>query len=463
MYTTFDVLAIEEGLALATVLKDRQRYRAFLVAAETYAAEHNLIAGGEYGIRLLLGGDAADSSSADAAGSIATEDLSILREFYSSQAPTQARAIGTAMYAVDPDGLGHYTSIVTRIGGYHLVATVDGRDLVSVYDLPVHRGVATADLVLAVKRPAMLAVDAAGTPIQLLCMRAEIQLLGVYAALCNPSAGGRWPDLLEIEPKLRYMFLQDMGVTDSVTGGASPRPYEPSHPATLWSDIRDKFATGPGRVLVGPEAIRIGGGSGGRASSSGRLQVVAVSPVADEAEEVATLAKSHGISVTWGINTPRIPSDSRMERLTVYIVHPHNRGREPILDIYNCGSYEAVPYRLAKLSKNGPDIKIGTPFLIMRFRLVDLWTIRILEKMNVIKSEYARTITRETVADFVAAAVAVSAAAAASSAADLLPVSNYVGRATDAGLALKRAAQASGNFYKPYYPAGAAAATAAAS
>lgn len=455
MYTTFDVLAIEEGLALATVLKDRERYRAFLVAAETYAAEHNLIAGGEYGIRLLLGSDA----GGDAAGGKTTEDLSILREFYSSQAPTQARAIGTAMYAVDPDGLGHYTSIVTRIGGYHLVATVDGRDLVSVYDLPVHRGVATADLVLAVKRPAMLA----GAPTQLLCMRAEIQLLGVYAALCNPSAAGRWPDLLEIEPKLRDMFLQDMGITggagDIVDGGGRSRPHEPSHPATLWSDIRDKFATGPGRVLVGPEAIRIG--SGGRAGTGARLQVVAVSPVADEAEEVAALAKAHGISVTWGINTPRIPSDSRMERLTVYVVHPHNRGREPILDIYNCGSYEAVPYRLVKLSKNGPDIKIGTPFLIMRFRLVDLWTIRILEKMNVIKSEYARAITRETVADFVAAAAG-AAAASADSAADLLPVSNYVGRATDAGLALKRAAQASGNFYKPYYPAGAAAAAASA-
>ena len=46
MYTAIDIVSDAEAAAEAEAMKDRERYRPFLEAAERYAADNELIVGG---------------------------------------------------------------------------------------------------------------------------------------------------------------------------------------------------------------------------------------------------------------------------------------------------------------------------------------------------------------------------------------------------------------------------------
>jgi len=474
MYTRLNVVEDAEDRAGSAVLEDRMRYRGFMEAAERFAAANDLVVGGPAATRLLLG---------PAGGPPPVGLDSFQCDFYSGQAPQQARALGDVMYDLDPAGLGHYVTVLTKVTGYHLSVAVDGRDLFTVTALPVHRGVRTADIVIPSSRPAQFARGADGAPLLLQCMGPEIQLMGVYAALCSPGRASEWGDLLSTEAKLRALFTAEISakIAEAVRraeggrSGAGPR-------AQFLRDLRDKFAAGPGRVLVGPAAVALlAGGPPG-----GRLQIVTGNPLDAEAREITELAKRAGVEVHCAVNDPKIPTDPHLRRLTVHIVEGRER-REPVFDAYNAAAHELVPYvtvgaaaaaktggRRARRDRGRPpetaqeahdsapvSLKVGTPFVLMRFRLADMWTMQVLMRMGVASPEYVKGVLLEMLAGYQAAAAFYEktlqgAAADPEGAAVLLtPEAAYIGRYEDADLALKRAAlgRAGARFYPPYLPA----------
>lgn len=71
-----------------------------------------------------------------------------------------------------------------------------------------------------------------------------------------------------------------------------------------------------------------------------------------------------------------IPKDTRICKYTFYIKVPSFSSNsicidKPFLDIYNCGSYELIPYSIYKFNKL--NLKIASPYVQMRFLCVDLW------------------------------------------------------------------------------------------
>ncbi len=106
-------------------------------------------------------------------------------------------------------------------------------------------------------------------------------------------------------------------------------------------------------------------------------------------------------------------------------------------------------------------LKIGTPFVLMRFRLVDMWTMQVLMRMGAASASYGKGILLEMLSGYTAAAefyekTLQGAAADPDAAAVLLmPEAAYIGRLEDTDLALKRAAlgRAGARFFPPYLPA----------
>jgi len=509
MYTRLDAVGCAEDLAEAAAFADRMVYRPFVEAAERYASERGLIVGGAGATRLLIG-------APDGEGPSPVGLDSFQYDFYAGEA---ARALGDgladALYAVAPEGLGHYVTI--RPGPRRVVA-VDGRDLFTVTALPAHRGVRTADVVIPSERPAQFALGSGGGPLPLQCMGPEIQLMGVYATLCNPGKAGEWGDLLAAEASLRAVFGREIQpkLAEAVKRAEGGRS---SVKGSLLRALRDKYGGGPGRVLVGSAAAALLAGR--EVPEGSRLQFVAAGPLEDEAQEIAAIAKKAGTVVQWSVNDPKIPTDSRLRRLTVYLVEGRDR-REPLLDVYNAAAHELVPYVALgarapfpaetspsgdlgpEQSAPGPDavggrrrrappgraerrgrarnsrerhqgppdfdgadrapaatLKVGTPFVLMRFRLADLWTMQVLMRLGAVNAGYAKGVMlghlREyyEVAAFYEGILAQAAADPEGAAALLIPAAAYVGRLEDPGLALKREAFTSraGQRYYPYMPA----------
>ena len=512
MYTLLDVVADAERRAEAALFSDRLRYRAFVEAAERFAHAHGLIVSGAAATRLLLG-DPADRARPPPVGLD-----SFQCDFFSGRAPAHARTLGDALYALAPEGLGHYTTVLTKVPGLILSVAVDGRDMFTITGLPTHRGVPTADVVIPSARPAQFATDEAGAPLMLACAGAEIQLISTYAALCNPAKAATWGEHLAAEAGLRAIFgretrakIEEAAASakphaappaltldsalnsalnsapnnepNSIVGGAQQgrapqqgRGAQVRPAQTLLRVLRDQYAAGSGRVLIGPAAIALL--TSRPVAGAERLQVITTGLLDTDAGEITAMAQRAGAEVAWRIEDPKCPVDMRLRRMTVYLVHAGSAGkrREPILDVYNSGAFDLIPCTtVAAGPHGGPALKIGTPFVLMRFRLIDMWTMQVLLRMGVVNADYARGVlygmltAYEAVAAFYEGRLAAAAQDPEAAAAVLIPAT-CIGRLVEPELALKRAAQARPandsrdrpRFFPPYFPAARAEATLAA-
>lgn len=483
MYSRLEVVEDAERRAEAAAFKDRMRYEKFIEAGEQFAAKHGLIVCGPAATRLLLSAPEASESNPPGLAGQGLGLESFQYDLFSGQAPAHARALGDAMYQLDPQGLGHYTTVLTKVTDYLLTVAVDGRDLFTVTALPPYRGIRLVDIVNPSTRPAQFAKDSNGAPLRLLCTGPELQLIGVYMALCNPAKAASWGELLETEACLRGLFGQEIRAKIEAAvarvGGAARLPAaEP-----LYQILRDKYAAGPSRVLIGPAAIALL--TGKSVAGEERLQVITAGRLDGDAQEIVALAKAAGVEVAWKIDDPKIPTDPRLRRMTVHAVL--GRRREPLLDVYNSAAFDLVPYvTLASAAlwprarpkaqqggrarrekppaaASGPPatLKIGTPFVLMRYRLIDMWTLQILMQMGVINAGFAKTTLNGMLAGYDAAAAhyeSVLASAAhdpEGASQQLVPLTAYIGRLEDPELALKRAAQSrtGARFHPPYLPA----------
>ncbi len=481
MYTLLDVISAAEARAETVAFKDRVRYSRFVEAAEHYAAAHELIVGGASATRLLLG----DPTGSGVPAPIGFDSFKY--EFYSGSAPTHARALADALHAVDGAELGRYVSVRTKVPGHLLTVEVDGRDMFSLTALHVRRGVRMADVMIPSRRPAQFAKDDAGRAVMLLCAGPEIQLMEVYATLCSPARAGAWGELLATEAALREIFRREIGPKlAGVVGGLVP-PLEGggtlpnSRSRVAASGAREfgtraalratllKWAGGPSRVLVGCAAVAMvaSQGPGGtkqshptpRTGPASHLQVVSATRLETEAEELATLAHRLGVEIQWTISDPNIPTDPRLRRMSVHALFGGQR--ELVLDVFNAAEYELVPYSASVDASVDASIKVGTPFVLLRFRLADMWTMQVLLKMGVIDTKFAKSVLHAMLTDYTAAADAYDVMIASSTAGDMeasrdriLPLEDYIGRFEEPEVALKRAAQNApdAKFFAPYMP-----------
>lgn len=439
MYAGLDAIRDAEARAEAVAFNDRMRYAAFLEEGENFIAKHGLIVGGPAATRLLLGES--------------TLTLNSFRyDLFSGRVAAHARALGDTLYKLDPQGLGHYTTVLTKVADHLLIVAVDGRDLFTLTSLPNHQGIRIADVIIPSNRPALFAKNSKGAPLRLLCMGPDIQLIGIYADLCNPAKAAEWENLLGVEASLRTILNKElrgraMTTASELTGGGGAGRL-PRFRQILW----DKYVTGPGRVLIGPAAIAQL--TKKTVAGEDRLQVITAGSLDGAAQEVAALAKTAGIEIAWKIGDPKIPTDLRMRRMTVHTVIAGRR--EPVLDVYNSAGYDLVPY-LTISTREGMAVKIGTPFVLMRYRLIDMWTVQILVVMGAINKNFATVLLKEIASGYQMAAAhyeSVAGSCSPKSAADqLIPLAAYIGQLEDSEVALKRAAQASARFFPPYFPA----------
>jgi len=461
--------ALELAIAAAeepggAVMRDRRRFVPFFRAAEEYAHKEGMVIGGTAATLLLLKAPLGPSD--------------FFYEMYSGNALADARALTDLAYSLDPVGLGHYAAMTTRVPQKEFEISVEERPLFCVKALAVHRGARAADIIVPSLRPANFAKDKESNPLMLQCMGPEIQLIDVYAALSDPSRASDWGALVGVEERLRGLFTEEIQnkITEATSergakGGAAAHS-GPKGARDFVAALLREYVPRTGHALIGSLAVAaLSAGTPGCAT--GRLQIVTANTFNDEEKAVARIANRLGYSVQSVRNEPRVPTDDRLQRMTMYITRP-GECREPFLDVYNAGNYQLVghtnakPGGKAKLrrqqealpAKAGLErVPVGTPFTVLRFLLVDAWTIQLLFRMQVTSAQYTRQVLRGIVADYAATAKAYLAARDAGAFKAIFP-DDYIGRFQDPTVYAKRerhrgaASKERGRaYYPPYYPA----------
>jgi hypothetical protein len=445
MYNSFpDIIERAECEATAIALEDRKVYDKYLKACEKFAIEHDWIAFNIY---------APD-------GTLSSYQYT----FYGTHITKEVKKLAEILYDIDPQGLSHYTVKLTKILNSFLTINVNGREIVKVKALPVVRGFRSAEVIETVLYPGHFqnkSIQYAG-PL--------IQLMPIYSMLTNPFYVDKWEKLLVEEKKLRGELGGETAAKtavvqqDGTTGGfaamvqcgggtvsqhGSQNARAPSGHGTLAAIIAKltkKYITGFNRVLIGTYAIlqrsertHINNPSG----NIQKLQVITANPLQDEAAEITQLLS--GYSIMWKIDELYNPLYPKLRRMTF---HFEEKGRRHLfLDVYNSAEYNTIPYT------NLLDVKIGTPFVIMLYKLIDIFSVKILAKLNLISAQHAENIINGSMKDFMMAADFYTHDQR-ECAQSIFPLT-YIGRYENEDLAIRRLAyEQSLEFGRmiPYYP-----------
>jgi hypothetical protein len=443
MYSSFDAVGIAVRAATGpggAITKDREQFSKYFARGEKYIHDENLVVGGAIATKMLLGRPIGYEAA--------------VYFLYCTHARTAARGLVDALHQVDPDGLGQYARTDPVGSGRTFDVMIDGRPLFRIHSLAVHRGAHIVDLIVPTTCPAYFAKDPKGKPLGIPCMGPEIQLIGTYASLSNPSKAGSWPELLEARRLLGAMFAKSVqSKVKKVLSGGGPSIMMRSRDR-LVAALLEEYVTRAGRVVVGTYAIDA---LGGTRSGHPRLQVVAEGGLKDEERLVSKIATRLGFSVQSTHNDPKVPINACLRRMTMYITRDGER-RVPFLDVFNAGEYELVPFwtqadaespvlpvQGGRPHPKGPalsaEVAIGTPFAVLRFILVDMWTILLLHRMDMASSDYANSVLRGMLGNVKSTDLVIARLVNDHKFTTLFPLSveRYIGHHTDPMVEEKRA------------------------
>ena len=392
------------------VMQDRLRFVPFFRAAEEYIHENEMIIGGNAATLMLLG------------DSLGPADF--FYEIYSDNAITDARALTDLIYSIAPAGLSHYTMMTTRIPQKEFEISVDERPLFRIKALAVHRGARAVDIIVPSLRPGNFAKDKKDNPLMLQCMGPEIQLMEIYSVLADPSRAGDWGTIVGVEEKLRALFNEEIQdkiakatSEGKIEGGNAHCKDKSKNVQALMTTLLQEYVPQDGHVLIGSFAVANLSKSHPRGTQ--RIQIITSNSFKDEERAILNIANRLGYNVQSTTNELWVPTDSRLQRMTMYIIQPNER-RMPFLDIFNAGNYQLIgyigiepivarrkPHRHGNQELGVPSTKnsleslpVGTPFNVLRFLLVEAWTIQLLFQMRMTSVQYTQHVLREIVTDF---------------------------------------------------------------
>jgi hypothetical protein len=281
-------------------------------------------------------------------------------------APVQhARAITDALYTMS-----RWVKMGTTTTGEEMVIYFDTIPLVYVTAIKKHRSISLQDLIAP--------VDIDGVSY----MSPEIELIDLYRILYTPNMECEWEKSVLQEKKLMTM-VHDR-VDNKILGGKKKKCNDCSQNRSAGIDqMRIAVLEGPCQseqyVVVGHWAVALAKGD---TPPQDKLQIIcgdvelAIKCIMD------TLQQHTRFAVTFTQQNLHIPKDFRTRRYTLYIQYPSLTGgtpmKKPFMDVFNSAEFELIPY--AKVGK----YMLGSPYVLLRFFMIDLWIVRLVYKLNLI-------------------------------------------------------------------------------
>jgi hypothetical protein len=431
----FDQVAAVEPAARATVQEERQSWAPLYELIEEYCSRADartpkgIFLGGSMGVNLLLGRPRSlddftyylhSEAALDHCNVLTNMLAELVARLYGrvSDLVEQAREYYAQVEegkSTKPPVIGDPKIVMmkTMVAHQRYSIQVDGRAFVHFVNLP--RGSTS------VVEPVL--TKSFSGKVQVHVLSPELQLLDLYRTLYSPFRVDAWesavrdennlyqhlkkrlPDLIQgnggsdemvkqsndtknSDGNDLYQHLEErppnliqghgLGVAEIVDGGADK--------SALELQLLARWIQGnPDVVLIGNHAMHLVMPEH-KVDHSAMLQCIVTRP---PAELIPAIEQALGKKVTLHQRPLSIMQDFRLERASVRC------DDKEVLYMYNSGGYDLIPFNVRIANKSVGTAKgylqVGNPFVLMRFLLVDLWTVRWLRKQDgKIDAQYAQ-------------------------------------------------------------------------
>jgi len=280
-----------------------------------------------------------------------------MNHFYAINAFRKSTELATLFFELD-NVLGRYTKVSTKIKYYEFSILVDERELIRMTNINYN----------------LTKVIDPVYKYDILFLGNDILNVAILEKLCSPIYVKEWSEL-----KLNEVNFSVKGID-----GKTLKSDIVETKSDVIKLIYEKFICDSDYVLIGSVAI-----SG---NISHRLQIITPNLFEDDIEKLKEV-----VDFKYDIIDLKFITNYRLKRMTIHV------NGQSIMDIFNCAQYELVPYyKISSKQYKGKFIKVGTKYVLMRFRLIDFWSIKVLlydkkidlsyakNLISVIKNEYSR-------------------------------------------------------------------------
>ena len=423
---------------------DRKKFDIFLKVVEKIIIDNKVLLGGKIGIQALTG----ESLSKD----------SYLWHIYADNPTKMSKIITDKLYHSDSKDINKETIFLeTNLIDKEFTIYIDNRIIFKIYGLGNFRDYKLYNLIGSIN------VNSFFHDKQMKIISGEMYLIDIYQKLYTPYAkkiGGYTTyseyRILEnaIYNKIIHQLLQK---TLGIEGGNDKQTlYEitDENLHLVKQLLFDTIINKTDRIIIGDYALYLYAYSNqykfSRKYEQLRMQILTSEDIEILQSLVQRILKNNSYNntikyVNYELN---IPSDFRIKKYIIYVLN--NQGdRIPLIDIFNSPQYELIPFK--KVSFNNNEIKIGGLYVLLRFKFIDLWTLKLIYNIDNTKMKrknieykirnilsdirFLKKITDEI-----------------NDLSELFQTENYIGTYIDEFLAKKKIIKESGLKHKRYYP-----------
>jgi len=214
---------------------------------------------------------------------------------------------------------------------------------------------------------------------------ADIELIDVYNKLYLPNYRDEWESLLKLEKTL-YSKVISNKVGGKCADCKTDRKLDVNNIKILLMKFLDK----ENYIMVGKWAHNIITGKKD-IENDHNVQILSENNIDDDYNNImGFLAAYTNYGIYYKKKKIYIPKDTRIFKYTLFIKYPilGKKGKcvdKQFLDIYNCASYELIPY--IKKSYNKFTINMGNLFVQLRFLFIDMWFINLLKYLDIVETK----------------------------------------------------------------------------
>lgn len=357
---------------------DRVLYNQYFETIEQFCAENNFIIGGKVGLDILL------------ENPLSYNDYSM--EIYGANVYKAAMELTKKLYELPEKHIPKkYIELKTDINDTELTIFINLRRICKIYKLDLQMKGNTINIIKPQSFYGFWYKEK-----KIMYLPEELQLIDIYRALYDPAKNGQWSVLFETAQKLYAM--SEKYLFQKITGLISPEEYKKTPVKDGGYDICPIFNIESGEkvgsaelsnrkivmasvikllkflkeygVIIGDYAIHPEMINEPEKNSYKRLQFL----IDLDIQEVVNVVKASFPNASFKFFRVNIVSDFRIKKWSIYV------NEVSVCDVFNAPAYELIPYKV--LPKG---YKIGNLFVLMRFKLIDLWIMRIVNSLEKLK------------------------------------------------------------------------------
>ena len=322
------------------ITNDRMLYADYFKVIEEFSYANGGIITGNIAIQLLL--------------NTPIDRNSFIYDIYFDDAENIARKLTSQLYQIKNEFIDNkYVYMEVAFRGKEIKIYVDTRVVAVIHAPARHQQIPITKLMGTNEVVGHFAKTVNVVPVEFL-------LIDMYRALYSPSNAAEWGDLYETETQLYNLVENSLqsNVLKMVSGGDATPPNKNEIVKILINYMRDSD-----HILIGDYV----------AGQNTRMQIISsmdINAIITEFTTAIAQTKQVKLNHTRAIVT----ADIRILKYSVFALSKQNQVH--ICDVYTSAAVEPIPY--VDGTGEYKNIKIGNPYVLARFCLIDLWSMKLI-------------------------------------------------------------------------------------